>query len=211
MLSPRRLSFLLPTLILSMVIVLLAAQRAATRAGPERYGMTGEQYRKFTADAQRFGLTPEGLKKFIDQTIGTPLLYDPKRNLVVSYQAAPDGAAKTIHIVPVPNPAGGELASVRYELADHEGESRVTYSGSLLPSDNPRSVYWHDLNADGVFDQMLIPAKHHELLKLDQGIYVLLDGKWTAAERDEKMARDTVKVGGILHRFDRTAGRWIAK
>jgi hypothetical protein len=108
MLSPRRLNVLLPILIVSIIVVPLVAQRAATQSAPERYRMTEEQYRKFTAEAQRFGLSPEGLKKFIDQTIGTPLLYDPKRNLVVSWQAAPDGAAKTIHIVPVPNPAGGE-------------------------------------------------------------------------------------------------------
>jgi hypothetical protein len=62
-----------------------------------------------------------------------------------------------------------------------------------------------------VFDQLLIPAKHHELLKLDQGMYVLLDGKWAAAERDETMPRDTVKVGGTLHRFNRTGGHWIAE
>jgi hypothetical protein len=96
MLSPRRLNVLLPILIVSIIVVPLVAQRAATQSAPERYRMTEEQYRKFTAEAQRFGLSPEGLKKFIDQTIGTPLLYDPKRNLVVSWQAAPDGAAKTI-------------------------------------------------------------------------------------------------------------------
>lgn len=200
---------LLLVLIVSLVIVLPSAKRRAGQAGPERFGMSEEQYREFSASAQRFGMSPEGLKNWIDQTIGTPLLYDRKRKLVVSWQASADGSAKTIHIVPVPNPAGPDPAQIRYELGEDEGESMVVYSGSLLPSDNPRGAFWRDLNADGVFDQLLIAPERNELLKLDRGMHVLLDGRWARAERGEKMPPDTVMVGGTLYRFDGTAGRWL--
>ena len=207
--KPPRPTVLAFVVLFSLASLFIASGRGLAQAEPERFGMTEEQYREFSEQAKRFGLTPEGLKKWVDAEIGTPLMYDKKHKVAVGVKLAPDGSARAINIFA--DDKGDETIAFTYELGDEARNSHVTYSGAIGAPDanDPRGVYWRDLNADGVFDKILIPGAHNELLNLGRGMHILLDGTWTRAQGGKDLPPDTVKVGAIFYRFDRAKGRWL--
>ena len=188
----------------------LLAGEPAPQTQPARSADTtaGEAKRLDEETAAKFGMTVEQCKQMVAKTLGEVLLYDRKTKLVVSWQANPDKSAHIIHIAP--DPLGREKASVRYQLGDDKMAGRVTYMGALpRTADDRRAVIWQDLNADGIFDLLMIPVDHNELLNLDRGGYILLDGKWTAAVNDKGKPDHGMKVGNLSYRFDAATGRWV--
>lgn len=165
--------------------------------GTAREQMELAQKKRLMAEADRIGMTADQMRKFDAVNNGTPLLYDPARKVTVSWKGNLERGADAVFIKP--EAGSGERVSIDYQLGKGSTPGAVRYGeGSRIA--------WEDLNADGVFDVLVISVKHHDLLNLNQGTYILLEGKWmaTTAETGEKL----MNVGEERYRFDTTDGRW---
>ena len=142
------------------------------------------------SQAQTAPMTP-GMQQYVDRELGKQLLYDAKHKLVVSCQFNTDGSARVVHIAP--DPLGTESVGIDYQLSDGPKPGVVSYLGPLpTGSDNQRSVCWVDLNGDGAFDKLYVRSDHNELLNLDRGVYILLDGKWAKANAHGRHAGEHI-------------------
>lgn len=206
----RQFTLIVVCVAMPVAIVVTSRIAASQSTQEDRLGMSEEEYRQFANEAKRFGMTPAAFRRWVDDTVGTPVLWEDKRKVVVAYQRAPDGTPKTIQVLS--HPEGDELVAFRYDLGGGKGESSVEYGTMPGPGrDGRRDVAWHDLNADGTFDRLFVLTEHHELLELDRGMYILLHGKWVAARREETMPKDEVKAGETTYAFDARQGRWTAR
>ena len=165
------------------------------------------QKKRLEAEADRMGMTPTQLKAFDTMNLGIPLLYDSTRRVAVAWQQNADQSARAIRITP--DAGGPETVAIDYRPGTSAGPGSVTYSSAASKQNaNPRAAVWQDLNADGVFDVLVIPVKHNDLLNLDEGTYILLDAKWVAAVPVAAQTAPTMKVGDRSCHFDASSGKW---